>query len=322
MVNGGCGAPKSLMPQANATLSAILPTKDGVGPSCISLPPLADSRWAKVIDFLAHRFPSVSRQEIAARMQRGDVVDAQGVIVSPERCYQPHLKLYYYRSIAAEVRIPFEEVVLFQDDYLIAVDKPHFLPVTPGGRYLQETVLVRLKRELGIDTLAPMHRIDRETAGVVLFTIQPSTRGKYHNLFSQQAVTKHYQATANFRADLKFPMTVRSRLIEAEHFMRMREAPGASNTETNIELLEFNGQRARYRLQPLTGKKHQLRVHMAALGIPILNDQMYPDHLSKEQIENDDYTKPLQLLAQCISFVDPISGQQRRFESQRTLNAL
>ena len=255
-------------------------------------------------------------------MLRGDVVDEQGLFISPERHYQPHLKLYYYRSIPAEARIPFEEVVLFQDEYLIAVDKPHFLPVTPGGRYLQETLLVRLKRKFAIDTLAPMHRIDRETAGVVLFTVQPAMRGRYQNLFSQRAVTKRYQAIAPLRTDLAFPLTYRSRLIEAAHFMRMCETVGEPNTETGIEVLESNEKRARYRLTPVTGKKHQLRVHMAALGMPILNDQIYPHHLSKKQIEGDDYSRPLQLLAEHISFTDPVTGRERRFESQRRLEAL
>ncbi len=300
---------------------ARLPTREGVGPSCIVLP-ANQGAWPTVIDFLSHRFPAISREEIAARMQRGDVVDETGAVISTERKYQPHLKLFYYRSIASETRIPFDEVVLFQDDYLIAVDKPHFLPVTPGGRYLQETLLVRLKRNCGIETLAPMHRIDRETAGVVLFTIQPATRGIYQNLFSQKAVTKCYQAIAPYRADLKFPMTVQSRLVEAEHFMRMREVDGVANAETHIEIIESRNGRARYHLQPVTGKKHQLRVQMAALGIPILNDQIYPDHLAREQIENADYRKPLQLLAESIVFVDPVSGEQRCFKSQRRLDAL
>lgn len=306
------------MRQANA---AVLPTRDGVGPSCISLPAQPSGAWPKVIDFLADRFPSVSREEIASRMHRGDVVDEQGQFIAPERQYQPHLKLYYYRSIALEARIPFEEVVLFQDDYLVVVDKPHFLPVTPGGRYLQETLLVRLKRKLGIDTLAPMHRIDRETAGLVMFTKQPLTRGTYQNLFSQRAVNKRYQAIAGVRADINFPMTYQSRLVEAEHFMRMHEIDGEPNAETEIEVLEVKDQCARYRLRPATGKKHQLRVHMAALGIPIRNDQIYPHHLSKEEIEQDNYSKPLQLLAEHISFTDPHTGQQRCFDSQRRLDA-
>ena len=275
-----------------------------------------------MIDFLAHRFSTLSREEIAIRMQHGGVLDAKGLSVCAEHRYQPHMKLYYYRRIPAEVPIPFEAAVLFQDDFVVAVDKPHFLPVTPGGRYLQETLLVRLKRKLGIDTLAPMHRIDRETAGLVLFTVQPSTRGQYQELFAQKLVTKRYLATANVRECLKFPMIYRSRLVESEHFMRMREADGDANAETQIELLEANQLRARYRLVPTTGKKHQLRVHMAALGIPILNDQIYPDHLSKREIEDCDYTKPLQLLADCISFTDPISGEERRFESRFQLNSL
>ena len=296
---------------------ANLPTRDGVGPSCIVLP---NGAWPRVIDFLAHRFPSISHEAIAARMLSGDIVDQQGVFISPERQYQPHLILYYYRSIPVEAPIPFEEVILFQDDYLIAVDKPHFLPVTPGGRYLQETLLVRLKRKLGIDSLAPMHRIDRETAGLVLFTKQPSLRGQYQNLFSQRAVTKRYQAIAPMRADLDFPMTYRSRLIEADHFMRMCEVSGDANAETEIELMESNGTFARYGLRPSTGKKHQLRVQMAALGMPILNDQIYPEHLPKEQIEQDDYTKPLQLLAEYIAFTDPITGQARCFQTERRLD--
>lgn len=310
----------------------MLPTKNGVGPSCIVLPP---GPWATVIDFLTERFDTIPRDEIAARMLRGDVLDVSGTCISPQHPYLPNLKLYYYRRIDVELRIPFEEVVLFQDKYLVAVDKPHYLPVTPGGRYLQETLLVRLKRKLGTDTLAPVHRIDRETAGVVLFTLQPHTRGQYQALFSERAVEKRYQAIAPWRADLRLPMTYRSRLVAADHFMRMCEKDGEPNSETRIELLEVQeGHRkahcdghgeslfARYRLMPLTGKKHQLRVHMAALGMPILNDQIYPEHLTKAQIENDDFSKPMQLLAESIAFRDPVTGQARLFESKRTLAAL
>jgi tRNA pseudouridine32 synthase/23S rRNA pseudouridine746 synthase len=275
-----------------------------------------------VIDFLAERFDTISRSEIEARMLRGDVCDAAGECISPAHPYRPHLKLYYYRSIETETRIPFDEEVLFEDDYLVVVDKPHFLPVTPGGRYLQETLLVRMKRRLGVDTLAPMHRIDRETAGLVLFTKQPQTRGIYQELFSRREVIKRYQAIAPRRADLPLPMIYRSRLVGADHFMRMCEADGEPNAETGIERMETRGELARYRLLPLTGKRHQLRVQMAALGMPILNDQIYPDHRSKVQIEEDDFSAPLQLLAEYIAFRDPVTGQDRWFESKRRLLAL
>jgi tRNA pseudouridine32 synthase/23S rRNA pseudouridine746 synthase len=296
-----------------------LPTKNGVGPSCIALPP---GPWLRVIDFLAERFDTIPYTEIEARMLRGDVLDATGELVLPGRTYQPYAKLYYYRAIESEARIPFDEVVRFEDEFIVVVDKPHFLPVTPGGRYLQETLLVRLKRKLGLDTLAPMHRIDRETAGLVLFTKQPHTRGMYQALFSQREVIKRYQAIAPLRADLALPMTYRSRLVGADHFMRMLETAGEPNAETRIELIEARGDLARYRLLPLTGKRHQLRVQMAALGMPILNDTIYPDHLSKVQIEEDDFSQPLQLLAEYIALRDPVTGQHREFETGMRLQAI
>jgi tRNA pseudouridine32 synthase/23S rRNA pseudouridine746 synthase len=206
--------------------------------------------------------------------------------------------------------------VLFQDDLLVVADKPHFLPVTPGGRHLQETLLVRLKRRLGIDTLAPLHRLDRETAGVVVFAVKPETRGAYQALFAQRQVTKHYEAIAPWRPDLTFPLTHRSRLVQDDHFLRMREVPGEANAETLIEVLVVQGDVARYRLTPLTGRTHQLRVHCAALGMPIVGDRMYPTLLAAD---TDDHAQPLRLLARSIGFVDPISGEARRFDSSRHL---
>jgi tRNA pseudouridine32 synthase/23S rRNA pseudouridine746 synthase len=291
-----------------------LPTRNGVGPSCVALP---IGTWPTIADFLEWRFPGVPRAEWMARMLRGDVVDAQGGAVSPACPFRAHAKIYYYRSVPLEPRIPFDEVVLYRDEHLVVVDKPHFLPVIPSGRYLQETLLVRLKQKLDIDTLAPIHRIDRETAGLVLFTIQPKTRGRYQALFRERAVVKHYEAIAPWRADLALPMAYRSRLIEAASFMQMCETPGVPNAETFIELLETRGEFARYRLRPVTGQRHQLRVQMAALGIPIVNDQIYPCHTP--EVPQPDYSKPLQLLAKSLSFTDPVSGELRQFESKRTL---
>lgn len=288
-----------------------LPTRDGVGPSCVALP---EGPWPTIAAFLVQRFPLIPADVWAARIANGEVVDEHGLSVTAQRPHQARLRVFYYRAIDAEPRIPFTETVLFQDELLVAVDKPHFLPITPGGRHLQETLLVRLKRSLGIDTLAPIHRLDRETAGVVVFSVQPATRGAYAQLFAQRQVSKHYEAIAPWRADLELPLTHRSRLVEDEHFMRMREVPGAPNSETRIELLEVLGERARYSLSPVTGRKHQLRVHCAALGIPILNDLMYP-RLSAQG--SDDFTRPLRLIARAIAFHDPITDRPRLFSSQR-----
>lgn len=290
-----------------------LPTKNGVGPSCVGLPA---GNWRSITDFLVERFPAITREVWLERMAHQLVMDEFGGLVTPERPYPGPMRIYYYRAVDVEARIPFEEVVLYQDDHLVVADKPHFLPVTPSGHYLQETLLVRLKKRLGIDTLIPIHRIDRETAGLVLFSTQPDERNAYQALFRDHAVTKHYEAIAPWREDLTWPITRKSRIVEDEPFFRQREVPGQPNSETHMDVIEKSGGSARYALSPVTGKKHQLRVHMNALGLPILNDRMYPP---VAETPDDDYRLPLQLLAKSIAFTDPVTGQARHFQSQRTL---
>ncbi len=292
------------------------PDRDGLSASRVALPA---GTWTTVLDFLASQFPAIARDEWIARMFAGDVTDERGVAVNSDAPYRPHSTLFYYRSVASEPRIPFEETIVFQDDLLVVADKPHFLPVMPAGRYVQETLLVRLKRKLGIDTLAPMHRIDRDTAGLVLFSVQPHTRDRYQRLFRDRAVDKRYEAIAPWRAELAMPRNRRSRLIESTAFMQMRETDGEPNAETAIEVLDVKGGMARYGLRPLTGQKHQLRVHMSALGSPIVNDRIYPVLLPDDGVEQD-WSRPLQLLAKSIAFVDPVTGAARRFESARQLS--
>jgi tRNA pseudouridine32 synthase/23S rRNA pseudouridine746 synthase len=279
---------------------------------------LPEGPWQTIAEFLVHRFSGVPAETWASRLQSGDVINAEGIPIDAQTPYRPQARIYYYRAIKAEPRLPFEEIVLFQDEYIVVADKPHFLPVIPSGRYLQETLLVRLKRKLGIDTLAPIHRIDRETAGLVVFTIQPATRKIYQDLFLQNSIQKRYEAIAPWRRDLKFPLTYRSRLQDhGEHFMQVREVEGEPNSETYLEVMEVKGSSARYRLSPVTGRKHQLRAHCAALGIPIHHDRIYPKLLAEN---SDDYAKPLQLLAKSVAFLDPISGEQRNFCSARILS--
>ncbi|PHX84863.1 MAG: pseudouridine synthase [Opitutia bacterium] len=266
---------------------------------------------------MMQRFPGVLEAAWVARFEKGEVLDESGVAVPANLPYAAGQRIHYYRSIEAEARIPFDEVVLFQDELLVVADKPHFLPVIPSGRYLQETLLVRLKRRLGLDSLAPIHRIDRETAGLVVFTVQPATRGRYQNLFLEKSIRKCYEAIAPWRPELDLPLNHRSRLEEnPERFMQMREVEGEPNAETRIERLETHGKWARYGLNPITGRKHQLRAHCAALGIPIRHDQIYPVHLPEN---SDDFGQPLQLLAKHIAFADPISGEARSFASARAL---
>ncbi len=299
----------------------MLPSKNGVGPSVVGLPKDDSAQWRTITDFLVDRFPAIPRATWLQRMADGDIEDEFGKPVTPGRPYQGNIRVYYYRDLDVEERIPFDEVILHNDEHLIVVDKPHFLPVTPSGKYLQETVLVRLKRKLGLDDLVPIHRIDRDTAGLVLFSVQPATRDAYQALFRERAVHKTYEAIAPWRPEIhdesSFPLTRHSRIEEGEGFMTQREVEGAPNALTHIQVLEVKGDLARYQLKPVTGKRHQLRVHMNALGIPIQGDGIYPVLTPEGQI---DYDNPLQLLAKSIEWTDPISGKVRRFESLQNLN--
>ena len=291
----------------------VLPVRNGVGPSCVALP---SAGQGSMLDFLAQHLPAVDRAEWLRRIEAGDVVDEHGVRVTAQRPFERGLRLYYYRHLPAEPVIPFDEVVLYQDEHLLVADKPHFMPVTPSGRYLQQTLLVRLKRRLGLPELSPLHRIDRDTAGLVLFSVQQRTRGAYQALFRDRQITKHYDAVAPWRADVHFPRDHRSRLEESPQFFRMHEVPGEPNSHTHMQVLQVAGAWALYRLSPITGKRHQLRVHMAALGLPLRNDPFYP-------VVNDppegDYSRPLQLLARSLEFVDPLTTEPRVFESQQRL---
>jgi tRNA pseudouridine32 synthase / 23S rRNA pseudouridine746 synthase len=288
--------------------------REGVGASSIVLPP---GSWSTVLDFLVERFPDVGRAEIARRSRAGDVLDAAGQPLDPHLAYSPGARLFYFRHVENEAPIPFEETILHADENLVVADKPHFLPMSPIGRYARETLLARLKRRTGLSTLAPMHRLDRETAGVVAFTVQPSMRGAYQRLFAAGDVEKHYEAIAPWRDDLEFPLIARHRLAADSHFMRMRVIEGEPNAQTRIDLIERLGTYARYALTPSSGKKHQLRVQMAALGMPIVNDAMYPLMRARESVE--DFSRPLKLLATRLAFTDPISGARREFNTQRTL---
>lgn len=265
--------------------------------------------------------PGVNETTWAHRLRRGDVLDEQGQVLPVDAPFAPGTRVYYYRELPNETPIPFTETVLFQDEHLVVADKPHFLPVAPVGRFVQETLLVRLKQRLNLPHLVPLHRIDRETAGLVLFAVQPSERGSYHALFSERRIEKTYQAIAPFAEHLVQPLSHRSHL--AEHptdFFRMAEQENAAaNSETHIEMQERLGGWARYRLRPLSGKRHQLRVHMNAVGAPLAGDQLYP-HVRQAPGDADDFNHPLQLLAQSLAFTDPNTGEARVFNSGQRLD--
>ncbi len=285
------------------------PHIDGLAASTLQLPP---GTWPTVLDCLCERFPSVSRTQWLTRMARGRVIDGEGRSVAPETPHRVGLEVHYYREVADEASIPFDEVVLHEDEDLLVADKPHFLPVVPAGAHVHETLLGRLVRRTGNPDLAPLHRIDRETAGLVLFSANPRSRARYQALFRERRIHKSYEALAPALPGIEFPHVRRSRIVAGEPFFRMREVEGPANSETRIEVVARGGDCWRYALTPVSGRKHQLRVHMAALGAPIANDGMYP---SLNPRAEGDHSAPLQLLARRLDFIDPLGGGARSFIS-------
>lgn len=282
---------------------------------------LNEGPWETLFHFLCARFPRIAPDILLRRLRAGDIVDGSGRAQRPDEPYRAGRWLWYYREVPDEAPVPFDLPVLHRDARLLVVDKPHFMATVPGGRYLLHTALVRLRRELDLPLLSPVHRLDRDTAGVLMFCVDPACRGRYQSLFQARAVHKEYEAVAAAPPPLVFPLVHRSRLAERPGGFLMRETPGEPNSETRIELLGRlgGGALAHLRLLPSTGRKHQLRAHMSALGMPILNDAYYHPGLRDEAPGPDDFGRPLQLLARAVEFRDPFEGVLRRFESRRVL---
>ncbi|MEU2041160.1 RluA family pseudouridine synthase [Nocardia niwae] len=292
-----------------------LPKRHGLDPARLRLPEQGD--WATIRDHLVERLPRVPATRIDELLHAGGIVDLSGPI-APDAPYVPGGAVWFHRDLPEETVVPFDIPVVHRDDDLLVVDKPHFLATIPRGQHILQSALVRLRRELDLPDLIPAHRLDRVTAGLVLFVINPARRGAYQTMFHKRTVRKEYEAIARFDPDLALPRVVRSRIIKEKQVLAAQEVPGEPNAETEIELLEHRDGLGRYRLRPHTGRTHQLRLHMNGLGIPILGDDFYPVLTDKPV---DDFTRPLQLLAASLEFTDPVTREPRRFETTRTLQA-
>ncbi|WP_420880204.1 pseudouridine synthase [Rhodococcus sp. (in: high G+C Gram-positive bacteria)] len=293
--------------------AAPLPVRDGLNPTRLRLPD--DGPWPTALAYLSARFPSDAAR-LREKVRAGEVVDEHGVAIDEATEYAPRAFLYLYRDPPAEKRVPFEIDILHRDENLLVVDKPHFLASTPRGAYVVESALVRLRRDLDLPELTPAHRLDRITAGVLLFTVRREARRAYQSLFDERRATKVYEALARHDETVRLPVTVRSRIIKERGVLQAREVAGEPNAESRIELIDAHDGVGRYRLLPRTGKTHQLRLHMSSLGIPIIGDNFYPRFYD---VAGDDYSEPLRLLARRLEFDDPYTGARRRFESRRTL---
>ncbi|MFB8772717.1 RluA family pseudouridine synthase [Streptomyces broussonetiae] len=296
-----------------------LPQRDGIDPVRVRMP--ADGAWSTVRDYLVARLTGAGPGAIDAMLASGLIVGADGRPVAPDAAYAPGTHVWFHREPPAEVPVPFPLTVVHRDEHIVVADKPHFLATTPRGSHVTETALARLRRDLGIPALSAAHRLDRLTAGLVLFTVRPEERGAYQTLFRDRRVHKEYEAVAPYDPALALPRTVRSRIVKGRGSLTAHEVAGEPNAVSTVELLRTRPEHgtARYRLLPATGQTHQLRVHMNALGVPILGDPLYP--VVAPPVPPGDFGRPLQLLARELAFTDPVTGARHRFRSGRTLQA-
>ncbi|MGW7438592.1 RluA family pseudouridine synthase [Streptomyces sp. NPDC054849] len=296
-----------------------LPQRAGIDPVRLRLPPDPDGQWPDLGGYLAARYAGTRGAEsVAQLLAAGRVLGPGGRVLHARDPYEPGAYLWFHRDMDPEPRVPFQVRVVHRDPHLLVVDKPHFLATTPRGSHVTETALARLREELDLPELSPAHRLDRLTAGLVMFSVRPEDRGAYQLLFQRREVHKEYEALAAVDPALPLPRTVRSRIEKTRGVIAAAEVPGDPNAETRIERVATRGDLGRYRLTPHTGRTHQLRVHMNGLGLPILGDPVYPQVTDPAP---DDYRRPLQLLARVLEFTDPVTGAVHRFESGRTLQA-
>lgn len=285
-------------------------------PSTVTMP-AAERPYPSILEFLTRRFPRVGSCCWQQRISEGKVLFPDRTPITADSVYLPQMRLLYFREVADERPIPFTEKILFHNDHVLVACKPHFLPVIPGGGYVNECLLNRLRNSTGINDLVPLHRIDRETAGLVMFSVNRKTRGLYSRLFADGKVEKSYQALAECRLNPETTSwVVENRIVKGEPWFRMRTVPGEPNARSKIRLVDMNGTIGRFDLSPVTGKTHQLRIHMSGLGFRILNDRYYPE-LQPEQA--DDYDQPLRLIAKMVRFCDPVSNMNMEFCSEREL---
>jgi tRNA pseudouridine32 synthase / 23S rRNA pseudouridine746 synthase len=285
-------------------------------PATVTMPKI-EKPYPSILGFLCQRFPKIERSCWEVRIAEGKVLGEDGRPITGASEYAPQSRIFYFREVANEPVIPFSEKVLFHNDEILVSCKPHFLPVTPGGPYVDECLLNRLRRSTGNDDLVPLHRIDRETAGIVLFSANRKTRALYNELFTSGNIEKTYHALSAASGDPgQAAWLVENRIVKGEPWFRMKTAPGPANARSRINLVQVKEGVARFHLSPVTGKTHQLRVHMSGLGFGILNDRYYP---SLQPERADDFARPLQLVAKEVKFTDPVTGKRMEFQSEREL---
>lgn len=288
-------------------------------PSKLSLPQSYPG-ITRVLEYLIIKFPDIHPEVWQQRMSDGKVHWHDGSLINVDTAFQPQQRVYYYREVESEPVIPFEEKIVFQDEHILVAYKPHFLSVTPGGVYINECLQNRLRNKTGLENLQALHRLDRATAGLVLFSVNPKTRHLYHHLFESHQIHKTYQAIARVKNEedlIGKSWEIKNRMVKSKPAFLMKVAEGEANSHSVIRCIAQSADKALFELNPITGKTHQLRLHMQTIGMPLLHDKYYPVLQAKTA---DVFSSPLQLLAKELRFIDPVSQQSRSFNSHTNLN--
>ncbi len=275
----------------------------------------AAGAWPTMGDWLHHKL--APRVDVARLLAVERFVYADARPVRDQDPCAPHTFVWFHRDLRDEPEVPGSLPVIHRDERLVVVDKPAFLSAIPRGDHVVQSVVVRLRAELGLPELSTLHRLDRVTSGVLMLATERRWRAPYQQLFERSLVRKTYRALAPWRADLELPVTVRNHIAKERGAWRAEVVPDAPvNAETFVDVESRDGELAVYRLSPRTGRTHQLRLHLYGLGIPIVDDPLYP---VVRDVSVDDFSRPLQLLASELSFTDPVDSTERRFESVREL---
>ena len=286
--------------------------------STLSLPQI-NPGVNSVLDYLILTFPRIKADTWRQRVADGKVQWYDGTVIKAHSPYQAQRRVCYYREVEKEITIPFQESILFQNEHILLAYKPHFLPVTPGGVYINECLQNRLRKTTGLQSLQAVHRLDRATAGLVLFSIKPETRHVYHHLFASRQIDKTYQAIARIKPNdtlLGQQWEIKNRIIKSDPPFLMAVASGEPNSQSFVRCIAQSNDQALFELNPITGKTHQLRLHMQSIGHPIIGDNYYP---SLQEKTADNYQKPLQLLAKKLQFNDPVTRSDRVFTAPNNL---
>ncbi len=294
-----------------------LPVRNGLNSAWVRTP--SEGEWRSLRDFLVWKIPRLSETRIDEMFAEGRFVDEKGTVLPHDTPYLNNRFVFFHRDLPDETPPPGELLVLYQDERIVVLDKPHFWSTIPRGQHVLYSATVQARRMLDLPELSPAHRLDRSTAGVLLCTKYRKFRAHYQLLFEHREVSKTYEAIAPVKDDLQFPVEVKSHIAKYRGQIRAVELPDEEpNSHTLIELEETRSGLGRYKVTPYTGKTHQIRLHFNSLGIPLIGDAFYPVLL-----ENNvhDFSSPMQLLAKSLEFDDPISGQPMKFTSSRMLAA-